>query len=193
VIEGRVFDKHSGEPIGQALLLLLTRDMILHAITDEEGNYRIDNVQTGTHRLAAVHFGHFLDIRHVQLEPGDVIKVAFALLPFPFPPEIWRVILINAQTGEPIFGGRSHIAVTRWIAPGSDLDPWYGTTDSNGETLIQQVPRGPWPIVATADGFEPVVAELPMGGQNRSVLQDVATQSITLSLQPQGPPNAAGG
>jgi protocatechuate 3,4-dioxygenase beta subunit len=152
----RIDEPHSSGP-----------DSTLHAITDPNGVAEFDRVPAGRHLLVAFHRRYLPDAQAVTIRPGERTEAMFSLLPRVGPRRIWRIHCIDARTGRPLAGVRVHLPITEWIDPASDWDPWSAVTDATGVATIEDVPEGVWPLVGSADGFNPVFTPLipdPAGG-----------------------------
>jgi protocatechuate 3,4-dioxygenase beta subunit len=163
-VEGTVIDALTNEPIENALVFIplvpdpfnADPETALHARTDENGHYRIEDVPVGLRIVVARARGYFPDAQLAAVAVGETTVVDFALIPWP--PEQGldlRVRAVNAVTGDPIVGCRLHVPIDDWTRPLSEWDDHGGLTDAEGWIVLNEVPPGDWALVGAAEGFHP--------------------------------------
>jgi hypothetical protein len=201
-IEGVVRDAASGLPIEGALVFLPSFDRphfssplnAPHARTGPDGSYRIERVRPGRRTVVAFDLFHIPDAQLIAIVVGETTDLDFDLVAWPPGLIHWNIRVLNALTGEPVVGVRVHIPVTTWLAPGSDWDPWWEETDSEGWAIIRDVPGGDWRLVGSRLGFlgeiqplRPDAEPQRLSGMRLSAVD----QTITLLLELTDEPNAA--
>jgi len=155
----------------------------LHSRTDENGEFLIEEVPAGEHIVVAFHPGYFLDAMLANVLPNEVTELRFGLLPIPGIPDDWIIHLLDADTNNPIPNGEVHIPVSPWFEPGSEFDPWFGTSNSAGDSTITGVPTGNWGVTCTADGYDGSL--VPLIDEGKAEKAPGAPSTITIYLTPQ--------
>jgi hypothetical protein len=160
--------------------------MWLHAVTDADGNYLIQNVPVGTYDARAMMFGYLpSDPLPVVVTEGAQSDADFALAPLTF--GSLEGTVTDAGTGEPIEG--AFVVACRFgfdgPAPGEAMAKgmlekggggggWnVAMTDENGFYRFDQLPAGTWTVRAFMWGYLVGVAEV-MIVENTTTVQDFA-------------------
>lgn len=146
-----------------------------YAITNENGQYLIENLQPGSYQVSAVAQGYL--VKHYP-EPVAVVAgqttpdINFALAPMPPPPLPGGIsgIVTDSATGNPI-------ADANVEACGHTRG--HARTNINGEYLIENLLPGDYRVTATAQGYLP--KHYP---DMVTVLEGQVTPSINFALAP---------
>ncbi|MCH8334246.1 carboxypeptidase regulatory-like domain-containing protein [Candidatus Sumerlaeota bacterium] len=202
IVEGDVLDALTNEPIAGALVFVPLLDLphasgpvnSVFTRTDELGHYLLEEVPAGLRTVVAFRRDYFADVQVVQVAADETSTLDFALLARTGTPELWRIICVNALTGEAIPGARIHLPITRWLEPGSQWDPWFARSDAFGLALLPFVPQGDWSLAAGVEGFVPVftpLAEDGSGGELGLLTIGAEERTLTLEFMPAGSVNSA--
>jgi protocatechuate 3,4-dioxygenase beta subunit len=160
--------------------------MWLHAVTDADGNYLIENVPLGTYDARAMMFGFVpSDPLTVVVTEGVTTDADFALAPLTF--GSLEGTVTDADTTLPLEG--AFVVACRFgfdgampgesVAKGMPMEKGMGggwnvaMTDANGFYRFDQLPAGAWTIRVFKWGYEVGVAELVIV-QNTTTVQDFA-------------------
>jgi uncharacterized GH25 family protein len=170
VLEGIVRDALTEQPIHQALVVVpltsapngTSQFNALWALTDEQGHYRIAGVPAGLRVVFVLHRGYFPDAQLAWIIPGQVTELDFDLIPWPISGDgPIDIRVIDRNTGEPVEGVQLSVSTNDWIAPCSDWNPFTAITDANGWAVLDGLPAGQWPLIASIDGHDPATIMLP--------------------------------
>jgi protocatechuate 3,4-dioxygenase beta subunit len=183
VVEGQVTDAVTGLPIAGAHVMMFRswgdgpggdgERVWLHAITGDDGTYRIDNVPSGDYNLKATAYGYFpSEPVPVTIADGAPIEVNVELEPLAF--GSLEGTITDSATGEPIEGA----VVT--IIPGEPniegMGGGYGggwhraMTDENGLYRFDELAAGLVSVRAVAHGYVPAMAEVEIVVDETSIL-----------------------
>lgn len=160
--------------------------MWLHAVTDADGNYLIQNVPVGTYDARAMMFGYLpSDPLPVVVTEGAQSDADFALAPLTF--GSLEGTVTDASTGLPIEG--VFVVACRFgfdgPLPGEAMAKGVSTekgggggwnvamTDENGFYHFDQLPAGTWTVRAVKWGYEVGTAEVVIV-ENTTTVQDFA-------------------
>ncbi|MGB0743277.1 MAG: carboxypeptidase-like regulatory domain-containing protein, partial [Opitutales bacterium] len=81
-IAGQIFDKDTGQPLRGVAILIEGTD--IGTITDSQGRYRLNNVQSGEYTLSIVKSGYIeATVTETKVTEGELMKLDFALPPRP--------------------------------------------------------------------------------------------------------------
>jgi bacillopeptidase F len=81
-IDGTVVSSRTGEPIPDARIILLEDERVPWAITDEQGNFNLENVLEGSYTLRVSAEGFILAELPVNVIGGETINLVAELAPF---------------------------------------------------------------------------------------------------------------
>lgn len=160
--------------------------MWLHAVTDANGDYLIQNVPVGTYDARAMMFGYLpSDPLPVVVTEGVQSDADFALVPLTF--GSLEGTVTDASTGLPIEG--VFVVACRFgfdgPLPGEAMAKGVSTekgggggwnvamTDENGFYHFDQLPVGTWTVRAAKWGYEVGTAEVVIV-ENTTTVQDFA-------------------
>jgi len=194
-VEGTVNDAATGLPISGAHVMLLPSwlggfegsgdqdgggGFWLHAVTGEDGTYRIENVPARDYNAKALSYGYFpSDFVPVTVVDGETAQADFELQPLAF--GSLEGTVTDVSTGDPIEG-----AIVRVIpqAPGTEGlgDGWGGgwhrtMTDENGFYRFDEVVAGMVTVRVFAPGYFPGEGEVEIVTDATSVL-DIALEQL---------------
>jgi protocatechuate 3,4-dioxygenase beta subunit len=153
-ISGIVTDSVSGQPIaGATVRAMMRQGMGGMAVTNQNGEYTIQNLRPGFYRVTASapnylskHYPEMVEVVAGQITPD----INFALVPYTPPPPPQRGgisgVVTDSITGAPI--------PNAWV---SACGPSCGhaLTDENGEYLIGNLLPGNYRVTASASGYRP--------------------------------------
>lgn len=154
------------------------------AITDQQGRYRIENLEPGAYRYDA------MDSQRGLRERGTVAIEGDYELDLDLRSGRLSGTVLDAGTGEPLAGADVRLAPV-------DDDPafrYYGggsSTDDDGRFLLAGVGSGGWRVKAEKPGYSPAEITVETSGENveRLELRLQATQGLTLRVsRTLGPP-----
>jgi hypothetical protein len=160
--------------------------MWLHAVTDADGNYLIQNVPVGTYDGRAMMFGYLpSDPQTVVVNEGTLTQAYFALEPLTF--GSLEGTVTDASTTLPIAG--VFVVACRFgfdgpmpgeaMAKGMAMEKGGGggwnvaMTDENGFYRFDQLPAGTWTVRAFKWGYLVGVAEVTIS-EGQTTFQDFA-------------------
>ena len=160
--------------------------MWLHAVTDADGNYLIQNVPVGTYDARAMMFGYLpSDPLPVVVTVGVQADADFALAPLTF--GSLEGTVTDASTTLPIAG--VFVVACRFgfdgpmpgesVAKGMPMEKGGGggwnvaVTDENGFYHFDQLPAGTWTVRAFKWGYDVGMAEVVIV-ENTTTVQDFA-------------------
>jgi len=160
--------------------------MWLHAVTDADGNYLIQNVPVGTYDARAMTFGYLpSDPLPVVVTEGVQADADFALAPLTF--GSLEGTVTDASTTLPIAG--VFVVACRFgfdgpmpgesVAKGMPMEKGGGggwnvaVTDENGFYHFDQLPAGTWTVRAFKWGYDVGMAEVVIV-ENTTTVQDFA-------------------
>ncbi|WWB87080.1 carboxypeptidase regulatory-like domain-containing protein [Priestia aryabhattai] len=153
-----------------------TRGLVATVVTDQNGQYRADNLAPGTYRIIAStqNFGSL--VQETDVAVNEVTTLNFNLSPNPGSVE---GTVFNQQTGEPL--GNVSIVVRQFSPAGPVIA--NSSTNGNGTFTIPHLPPGTYTVIATLSTF---------GTQSASTqVFSNETAAVQLSLPPN--PGAAQG
>lgn len=147
-----------------------------YAITNENGEYLIENLQPGSYQVSAMAHGYLA--KHYP-EPVAVVAgqttpdINFALAPLPPPPLPGGIsgVVTDSATGNPIVGARVN------AMGGHHQRGGYAITNQNGEYTIANLRPGSYTVKASAAGYTPKVYPEPV-----VVLEGQITPNINFAL-----------
>jgi protocatechuate 3,4-dioxygenase beta subunit len=183
VVEGLVTDAVSGLPIAGAHVMLFRSwgdgpegdgdRAWLHAITGEEGTYRIENVPAGDYNARVMAYGYFpAEPIPVTVADGEPVEVNFELEPLAF--GSLEGTITDAVSGDPIGG-----AVVSIIPSHPNTDGpgggWGGgghraMTDENGYYRFDELAAGVVSVRVWARDYHPAMAEVEIVVDETSIL-----------------------
>jgi protocatechuate 3,4-dioxygenase beta subunit len=160
--------------------------MWLHAVTDADGNYLIENVPLGTYDARAMMFGYVpSEPLTVVVTEGVTTDADFALAPLTF--GSLEGTVTDADTTLPIEG--AFVVACRFgfdgplpgeaMAKGMSMEKgggggWnFAITDENGFYDFDQLPAGTWTVRAFKWGYDVGTAEVIIA-ENTTTVQDFA-------------------
>ncbi len=195
-IVGQVRDARTSDTLENAIVIVplcnptraCDRRNVLWARTDARGNYRIDGVPPGLRNVIAFKRGYHEGEDTVVVRPGQTVRVDFALKRRPVRPGNVRVRILSALTGRPIPGARIRLAISRWLDPDCEWNPWGGSTGPDGSDSFPDVPQGDWPVIGSAPGYIAGFGALgpppPPPAPGSNTLQAEGDEEIVIYLEP---------
>lgn len=172
-ISGVVTDSVTGNPIVGARVCAMRGG---NTITNESGEYLIENLTPGDYRVTASAEGYcgktYPDMVTV-VDGQTTTNINFALAPCVPPPRgSISGVVTDSVTGNPIVGAR--VSVMRG---------GYAITNQNGEYAIENLRPGSYQVRASAAGYTPKVYPEPV-----IVIEGQITPNINFALAPFVPP-----
>lgn len=184
-ISGVVTDSVTGNPIANAMVSAMSHHGGRSAITNENGEYLIENLQPGGYRVSAMAEGyiHKMYPELVTVEAGQITEnINFALAPYSQPePGGISGVVTDSVTGNPISGAMV-VAMGHHRRGGG-----RATTNENGEYLIENLRPGEYRVTANARGYIPKHYPEPV-----TVEAGQITPNINFALAPMAPPPEPG-
>ncbi len=195
VIVGQVRDARTSDTLTNAIIIIplanptraCNERNALYARTDARGNYRIEDVPPGLRTVIAHKRGYKEGEETVVVRPGQTVRVDFALRRRPVRAGNVRIRILNARNGRPIIGARIRLAISNWLDPDSDWNPWRGSTGSDGSGTFPDVPEGAWPVIGLANGYIGGFGALapPSAPVSGAGLQAEGDEEIIIFLEPE--------
>ncbi len=154
-ISGIVTDSATGNPIVGARVCAMRGG---NALTNENGEYLIENLNPGDYRVTASAEGYRCKTypAMVTVVSGQITpNINFALSPF-VPPATGSISgTVTTKTGEPIAGAVIMATTMRRHRPGRGIG--RAVSGSDGTYLIDALRPGEYRVMARAQGFKPAV------------------------------------
>jgi hypothetical protein len=154
-IRGRVVDE-DGEPLPDSSITLAGgtppfEGAVETTISDEEGGFRFDGLESGRFRVVAASPGRTAVTRSLALEAGADRDLGVLALD---PGDRWLHRVVDGTDREPVQGAR----LTAVSPPGALLP---ATTDAQGEAELAGPATGPLMLEVRAEGFAPRHVDVP--------------------------------
>jgi len=153
----------------------------LHAVTGDDGTYRIENVPAADYNARAMAFGYFpADPVPVTVADGETAEANFELQALAF--GSLEGTVTDAVTGDPIEGAVVRIIplapVTEGLGGGGWGGGWHRTmTDENGYYRFDELAAGMVTVRVSAPGYLPAENEAEVVIDETSIL-DVALEPL---------------
>ncbi|MCA9619010.1 MAG: carboxypeptidase regulatory-like domain-containing protein [Myxococcales bacterium] len=138
-------------PIADASVTLLSPTGTRVAKTDEEGNFRLDDLAPGDAVLLVVAEGHVADEIDVTIEPKDPRETDLGRIELEEGGSVKGRVL--DEEGEPVVGARVAVGRVPTYLPIGALPLGVVATDSQGHFLLPDIPEGETPIEAYKVGY----------------------------------------
>lgn len=189
-VEGTVTDAVTGEPIDGAHVSLSRHWMgegaggetdwgWHHIVTDENGFYRFDDVETAAYRVIVSANGYVRGETEIEVLDGQTVVADLALSPLVFGSVEGTVT--SAAEGEPIERALVVIYPDWMDGIGGHGGWWMARTDESGFYRFEEVPAGEYRMMAFARGFM-------RAGVDVEVLEG-QTETVDFVLEPHSQPN----
>ena len=175
VVAGKIIDALTTKPLpgvnvwvvpdGELTIMGVAPTVVYgQAITDENGEYRMENIPAGEVRVFAAKDGYRKASRVMAVEPDQTARVDFELQPIPEPltGDLSGSVL-EAESELPIV--EAYVVLTpeepltyKMSCP-LDTNRWV-LTDKNGQFALQKIPAGIYRVTAIKNGFLPAVQKV---------------------------------
>lgn len=139
-------------PLGDALIKLIRNgEVVREARTNDAGDYHMADVRPGEYGMKAFKEGWQPDESRVTVRPGETATQNFLLQPAN-PPQPGRIVgvVMGASNGGHIPLGNAKVKLTR---DGQVVRTAH--TNDQGHYEMDEVPPGPYMLVALAEGYQP--------------------------------------
>jgi hypothetical protein len=140
VIWGRIVDQATGEPLRKVKVVLRPTD--IQAVTDDQGNYRLEGIQAGSYMLQVSTIGYRLLKKDIRLEEGESKEVLFYL------GQEATTIRDTVVVTAPVFGEVERSAPSQIALNSTELRNLAGVLLDDPLRSVQTLPG-----VATGDDF----------------------------------------
>ncbi|WP_169907692.1 carboxypeptidase regulatory-like domain-containing protein [Priestia abyssalis] len=178
ILTGTVLSGRTGDPIEGGVIRVFSSDgqFITSTLTDENGEYTIPRLNSGTYTVSAVAFGFESEIQTVTLVRGTTTELNFVLDDQPAS-LVGRVT--DARTNQPIEG-----AVVQVYPLGSSVPIRSTVTLPDGSYIIIGLPPGSYRVIANTPNYLPAEFTITLEAGETLVLNIELTQRFSnLGLQ----------
>ncbi|MBM7553900.1 carboxypeptidase regulatory-like domain-containing protein [Thalassobacillus pellis] len=170
-LSGTVTDFLTGAPLTGVIIEVRlggTDILVRRTLTDENGNYLLEGLPSGTFDVVAQLTDYSIFVSTVVLSPTETEILDIVLTPSP---ATIQGTVVDAVTGNPISG-----ALVTVVIPNTDIIVATIITGSDGTYTIGNLPNGNFDVVFSAQDFGNVV--IPV------ILSPNETETINVSLTP---------
>jgi outer membrane receptor for ferrienterochelin and colicin len=177
-ILGRVVDQATGEPLRKVKIVLRPSD--LQAVTDDQGNYRLEGIPAGKYTLHVSTIGYRLLKKEVSLEEGASQEILFLL------GQEATTIRETVHVTTPVFEEVEKSAPSQIALTSTEIRNLAGVLIDDPMRSVQTLPG-----VATGDDFNSYYSVRGGGFDNNGIVVDgVLTHGLAHTLQ--GTPDPTG-
>ncbi|GAB1765757.1 carboxypeptidase regulatory-like domain-containing protein [Priestia megaterium] len=147
-VTGTVRNAQTADPLQGATIQIFdfTRGLVATVVTDQNGQYRADNLAPGTYRVIASNQNFGSLVQETDVAVNEVTTLNFNL--FPNPGSVEGTVF-NQQTGQPL--GSVSIVVRQFSPAGPVIA--NSSTNGDGTFTIPHLPPGTYTIIATLPNF----------------------------------------